>query len=306
MMYDFIVNPHSRSARGLEIWSRIETILKQREVNYHVHFTKYRRHATEIARELTEDLQEHTIVALGGDGTVNEVVNGISDYSKVIFGYIPSGSGNDFARGLGLSQQPEAALEAILNPTEIRPMDVGVLRYASRQRCFVISAGIGFDAAICHQAAVSKIKRLLNRLRLGKMTYTLIALYRLMLDQPVRMQIQIDDQEPQSFESVYFSAVMNNLYEGGGFKFCPQADSSDGILDVILVSNLKKWQILLWLVTAYSGRHVHSTGVFIFSGKKIRIDSSRALPVHTDGEPVFLQNHLEFSPAQQQLRVILR
>ena len=305
-MYDFIVNPHSRSARGMEIWNRIESVLKQRGVSYRVHFTKYRRHATKIARELTEDLQEHTIVALGGDGTVNEVVNGISDFSKVTLGYIPSGSGNDFARGLGLPQQPEAALEAILNPTEIRPMDVGVLRYASRQRHFAISSGIGFDAAICHQAAVSKIKQILNRLKLGKMTYTLIALYRLMLDQPVTMQIQIDDGELQTFENVYFAAVMNNLYEGGGFKFCPEADSSDGILDVILISNLKKWQILLWLVTAYSGRHVHSKKVFIFSGKRIHIDSSRALPVHTDGEPVFLQKHLEFSPAPQQLRVIIR
>ena len=307
-MYYFIVNPNSRSSMGQKIWQQTEVVLKERNIEYQVFFTHYQHHATKIARELTQDLQEHTIVVLGGDGTVNEVVNGITDFSKVTLGYIPSGSGNDFARGMGLAKDPAIGLESILNPSQIRSMDVGILKYGpnSRKRCFAISAGLGFDAAICHQAMVSKVKIFLNKIKLGKLTYTLIALHRLILDQPVPMTITVDGSDTQHFDKVYFTAVMNNLYEGGGFKFCPAADSGDGILDAIVVEGLKKWQILLWLVLTFSGKHTRSRGVHIFRGKRIAIDSAKALPVHTDGEPVFLQRHMEASPSDRQLRVIVK
>ena len=97
-MYDFIVNPNARSGLGGRIWKELEQLLKEQKAEHRVHFTKYQRHASRIAEEITTDGEEHTIVVLGGDGTVNEVLNGITELSKVTMGYIPMGSSNDCAR----------------------------------------------------------------------------------------------------------------------------------------------------------------------------------------------------------------
>ena len=305
-MYHFIVNPNARSGLGKTVWKQLEAILKKENVEYQVHFTQFQKHSTRIVNEITQNEEEPTIVILGGDGSVNEAVNGIHDFSKVIFGYIPIGSSNDFARGLNIPSDPAAALHMILHPTQIIPMDVGVLRFNNKERKFAVSTGLGFDAAICHEAVVSKIKVFLNKIKLGKLTYVLIALHRLFLDKTCRMTVTVDDQAPQTFENAYFGAVMNNLYEGGGFMMCPKADSTDGLLDAIVISDMPKLKILFLLTTAYSGKHVHFKGVHIFQGKHITLESERALAVHTDGEPIFLQRRMEASPSDKKLRVIIK
>ena len=101
-MYTFIANPNARSGRGILLWKQIEKILQEKEIEYKVLFTKYQHHATRLVHDLTSDSASHTIVVLGGDGTLNEVIDGIVYLDKVTLGYIPLGSGNDFARGLGL------------------------------------------------------------------------------------------------------------------------------------------------------------------------------------------------------------
>ncbi|MDD2980184.1 MAG: diacylglycerol kinase family lipid kinase [Hespellia sp.] len=303
-MYTFIVNPHARSGLGAQVWDQIESVLKSRHVPYEVHFTRYQKHATQLVRDITSDQKSHTIVVLGGDGTINEVLNGITEMERFTLGYIPIGSSNDFARGLGLPTDPLAALEQILNSKCIQKMDVGVLSYQNKVKHFAVSTGLGFDAAICHEAVVSRLKVALNRIKLGKLTYVGIALNRLFLDKPVHMTVSIDGQEPFSFERTYFAAVMNQPYEGGGFKFCPEAKPDDGILDVVVINNLSKKKVLALLPTAYSGKHIHFSGVTIFRGRKIEIHSDKALPVHTDGEPVFLQKDICVTLAPSQINVI--
>ena len=104
-MYYFIVNPGSRSGRGKAVWQIVEGILEREQVEYLVFFTAYRYHATKLAREITSQKEKLTLVTVGGDGTVNEVVDGIQDFSRVTFGYIPTGSSNDFARSLRLPRR---------------------------------------------------------------------------------------------------------------------------------------------------------------------------------------------------------
>lgn len=304
-MYNFIVNPHSRSGLGQHIWNEVSVILKEKQIPYEVFFTKFQKHATQYVKELTSDLQEHTLIVLGGDGTINEVISGITDYSLVTLGYIPTGSSNDFARGLGLPTDPQKALDNILNPGRIHPIDVGVLECPKRTHHFIVSTGIGYDAAICHQAVVSKLKVFFNKVKLGKLTYGGIALNRLFIDPAVTMQITVDDQMPQTFEKTFFVACMNTPYEGGGFKFCPDAKPNDGMLDVIVVHHMTKKRILTLFPKAYTGKHVGLSGIEILRGRKIHIESSQALAVHTDGEPVFLQKSMTATTAPVQLRIIL-
>jgi len=169
-MYHFIVNLKASSGKGREIWTIIEQELEKRHVEHVVYITKHRGHARQLTTMLTSGLsasnQEITIVAIGGDGTINEVVNGMVDFTHTTVGYIPAGSGNDLARGLKMFTDPILALDAILLKRQVLPMDIGVLRRAGKETRFAVSAGVGFDAAVCHQVAVSRLKKILNMIYL--------------------------------------------------------------------------------------------------------------------------------------------
>lgn len=306
-MYIFITNPNARSGLGGRVWSDIEKILKERGISYQIYFTKYQRHASKIVREITSDGEEHTIVVLGGDGTINEVLNGIEELSKVTLGYIPIGSSNDFARYFGHPYEPEKALNAILNPKKYALMNVGLLTYqeGERKKRFAVSTGLGFDAGICHRAAVSKMKLFLNKLHLGKLIYVGIALAQLLALKPGRMTVRLDDGEPVSYEQVYFATAMNHPYEGGGFKFCPKADPQDDRMDVTVIAGISKLKVLFLLPTAYKGWHTVFRGVNTYTCRKAVFESEQPLPVHTDGEPVFLQRRVSAELEPEKVRVII-
>lgn len=304
-MYTFIVNPNSRSGKGLDIWKLVERDLQKRQVQYTVFFTKYQNHATSFVRELTSNDTIHTLIVLGGDGTLNEVVNGIVSPDKITLGYIPTGSGNDFARSFGISKDPLQALESILNPHQIVDMDIGIIRFEKKERRFAVSTGIGFDASICHEAVVSKWKRLLNRIHLGKFTYALIAIHQLIVSSTFQLNILLDGAEPFHLSDCWFAAVMNHPCEGGGFYFCPDAKPDDGYLDLLIVSGLKSPALLISLLLALFGLHTRLPGMHLYRCKNVSIESSCALPVHTDGEPIFLQRCFTASTADFSLKIII-
>lgn len=303
-MYSFIVNPNARSGLGQKVWAELENILKKRNVPYEVYFTKYQKHATNIVAEITSDGEEHTVVALGGDGTVNEVVNGIRDFDKTLLGYIPIGSSNDFARGLELPTDPVEALKTILACPHLHPMNVGKVTFKDKKRRFAVSCGIGFDADICHEAVVSHVKYFLNKLKLGKLTYVCIALHRLFVTKPCTVTITLDHEKTISFPNTYFVAMMNNKYEGGGVKFCPKAKNDDDKLDIMLASNVSKLKVLCLIPLALFGWHTPFKGVHIYTCKHIDIHAENALPLHTDGEPIFLQHDISAYCLPKKLRVI--
>lgn len=305
-MYTFITNPNARSGLGIQLWKELEDILKEREVDYEVYFTKYQKHATDITASITADDEPHTIVVLGGDGTINEVVNGIRNLSKVTLGYIPTGSSNDFSRGLHLPTDSKEALEMILRSKNTRELNVGRLSYEEKSQRFIVSTGIGFDAGVCHQVMVSPLKRFLNKLKLGKLSYVGVALQMLFSMRLDKMTVTMDDQSPLTFEKVYFATAMNLPYEGGGFKFCPNADCSDDKLDVIVVSGLPKLKVLALLPTAFKGWHTRFRGIHIYSCRKVDIVSNLAHPVHTDGEPVLKQTHINVCLESGKLKIITK
>lgn len=304
-MYTFIVNPNARSGLGHKVWSSLEEVLKEKNVEYEVLFTKYQHHATKLVQNLTSTGEECTIIALGGDGTINEVVNGICDISKVTLGYIPIGSSNDFARSLKLSTDAHEALKNILNPSAYKYINIGSLEYENTKRRFGVSCGLGFDAAVCHKIVVSKLKLILNKIGLGKLTYVIVALQSLLAQDPRPMTLTFDDGRKVDFKKAYFVAGMNQKYEGGGFKFCPKADPSDDILDIMVASDISKLKVLSLLPTAYKGWHVHIKGIYTYQCKYVDIESEIALPVHTDGEPVLFQKKARLGLEPEKVRLIL-
>lgn len=303
-MYTFIVNPNARSGLGKRVWDKLETILIKEKIDYEIYFTKYQKHATRITEEITSGGKEHIIVALGGDGTVDEVVNGICNFDKTILGYIPIGSSNDFARGLSLPKKPLDALRTVLERPNLHAMNIGELTYKNKVRRFAVSAGIGFDADICHEAVVSHVKLFLNKLKLGKLTYVCIALHRLFVTKPCEVTVSMDEGEPIIFPSTYFVALMNNKYEGGGVKFCPDAKNDDDKLDVLVAANVSKLKVLCLIPLALFGWHTPFKGVHIYTCKNIDIRAAQAMPLHTDGEPIFLQHKISARCLPEKIRVI--
>lgn len=304
-MYEFIVNPQARSGMGEMIWNRLKPELRKRRTDYCVYRTKRRHHGQQIAEKLTSDGKEHTIVVLGGDGTVNEVVNGIFRPEKVMLGYIPIGSSNDFARGLKIPKDPEQALEAVLDPRKVIPADVGVLDRPGGNRRFIVSAGIGFDAAVCHEVCVSPWKVILNRIGLGKLSYAVVALDRMIKDCPVKAVVTLENGQKRIFEKMYFAAFMNLPCEGGGFRFCPQASAEDGMLDLLVASGLTKPKMLCLLPLAFGGLHVGFKGITILRCKQVEVEADRVLALHTDGEPGFLRRRVTVGILDEKLRVIV-
>lgn len=304
-MYRFIVNPNSRSGKGLAVWHIVESELKKRRIHYTVFFSRYQKHTTAYVHNLTMDNCPHTIVVLGGDGTLNEAINGINHFEYITLGYIPTGSSNDFSRSFGIPKDPLKALEIILNPRKIVLMDVGILSMGKSVRRFAVSSGIGFDAAICHEAVVSRWKQLLNRFGLGKFTYALIALHRLLLTSPCRLTVIVDNAETYTYTKCWFAAIMNHSCEGGGFYFCPDAQTADGLLDILIVSGLNAPSLLLILPLALLGKHTKMPGIHLLRCRKIDITTDHSLPVHTDGEPVFLKHALSATVCPRTLKVIV-
>ena len=322
-MYSFLVNPASRSGRGQKYWERIKPVLEERKIPYQVFFSKGPGDMVKLSRQLTSSLspegEDVHLVVLGGDGTANEAVQGIADFSRTRFSYIPTGSSNDLARDAGISRNPLETLECILSSARERRIDVGFLHYntaylpeASRpadvppDRRFLVSCGIGFDAGVCQEAMKSRMKDFLNKVGLGKLTYLGIALKQLMRSGRDSAELIIDENSPSAksirLPGLMFIACMSHCYEGGGFYFCPGADAADGMLDLCTVSGVPKWKVLLVLPTAFQGKHYRYNGVERYGGQTIHIRTSAPLWVHTDGEVACRSDDITVSCSKHLLR----
>lgn len=317
-MYYIIVNPMSRTGRGQEYWNRILPILEEKKVDYQVRFSREIGHTAKLVRNLCEkhkeDGQRLHLIILGGDGTINEAVQGIVDFDKVLISYIPTGSSNDLARDMGISKEPEEALQAILENRREITMDVGKVHYGNASyygtsveipdRRFLVGCGIGFDAAVCETAMHSKMKGILNRLGLGKLTYLGIALRQLMAANLMTAEVTLDGGEPMTLDGVFFIVGMQHRYEGGGFMFCPAADAEDGMMDVCTVSGVSKPGVLRILPTAFSGKHVKFSCIGQYRAKEVRIKTELPLWVHTDGEVEAASSEICITMAKEKIKFV--
>ena len=127
-MYYFILNPSSQSSGSRSIWIRLVETLRKKQIEYKVFATKYPGHGKEIAYAITARDPYATVIAIGGDGSIHEILCGLTNISTITFGVIPSGSGNDFARGMHIIPDPDFAIAAVLDPQRYARMDLGILK----------------------------------------------------------------------------------------------------------------------------------------------------------------------------------
>lgn len=307
MIY-FIVNEHSRSGKGADVWKQLEELLKKEEVPYQVRRTEYAGHAVQIAEEISslED-EEMKLVAVGGDGTINEVVNGIVDFEKIQFGAIPTGSGNDFARGLGILETPQEILLRILESKGTKRIDIGSVSWegCEKPRLFLISSGVGMDALVCKKALTSKLKKILNRLHLGKLTYLLITIQTILSMQTADTRVVIDQNRKTLYKNQIFSAAMNFRAEGGGIPMAPDADAQDGLLSVCTIHGIPKLLTFFVLPFLVAAKHERFRGVKIENCTTCDLYMNKPLVLHTDGEYCGDVTEAHFKCLPGKLRILL-
>jgi len=285
MLY-FIVNATSRSGKGLSVWKRVKAILKDSNIKYKAYETKYEKHATELARKISSrDEKKIDIVVLGGDGTINEVINGIVDFEKVRFGVVPTGSGNDFARGLGIKGKPEEIIMDIISEENGTRIDIGRVTWDDNQtRLFAISSGVGLDAIVTKKTNTSKLKKVLNKLKLGKLTYVILTVQTLFSMDTFDAEVCCEGNEGISYKKVIFMACMNFRAEGGGVPMAPGALPTDGKLSVASAVGIPKWKTFFCLPLLVAAKHENINGFDIFESAKFIIKTDKSVTLHTDGE----------------------
>ncbi len=292
-MYHFIVNIHGGSGKSFLLWNKIKELLKERDVEYATYVPLRVGHAGEIAKKIVAlDDDDKKIVILGGDGTLNEVLNGIPEekMGSVKLGLIPTGSGNDFSRGLGLPRHnPEKALDLILNSKGDRKIDLGIIESSDenalfKRKVFAISSGFGLDAIVGTSINTSKIKVVLNRIKLGKLSYAILTVATLFSMRTQNVKIRFDGGETEEFKKLIFLAAMNGHAEGGGVPMNPDARMDDGKLSVCVVSGVPKWLTFLMFPFLCLGKHKKFKSFVLRDFETMEIESDAPSVSHTDGE----------------------
>lgn len=306
-MYHIIVNPAARSHKGGLIWKNIvEPYLMKQKVEYVSYFSEQpgdiAKLAATISHDATSDAKKH-IILLGGDGTFNEMLQGIHDFSGIILSYIPIGSSNDLARDLAIpTDTMEAVKRAVFSGTS-HQMDIGCVTFKDQTKhYFAVSCGAGFDAAVCEETNRSILKSALNRIGLGKLAYLTIAIKQLFSAKSLSCQVTLDNKSPFLIKKYLFLTGMIHRYEGGGFAFCPKAKYDDGILDICsAATQLPKFIILLILPTAFGGKHYCFPGIEPYRARRIHLKCSSPVWIHTDGEVLRYDDELTISCQKQVL-----
>lgn len=306
MIY-FIVNQTARTGKSRQVWAEIRTILKEKNVDYKAFRTKYKGHATELARQIS-NLPEASIrlVIVGGDGTINEVVNGIQNFDRVLLGIIPAGSGNDFARGIGITKNIRENMEHILSSDTYHAYDIG--RVSSPEielpRYFAISSGFGMDAIVCKKALTSKLKTVLNKLHIGKLTYLLITLQTLLSMETVSEKVIFDGEQEVAYSKLIFSAAMNTFAEGGGVPMAPKASADDGRISLSSAHGVPKYLTFCVLPFLVLAKHEKLPCFDIREFKTCDITLSAPMVLHADGEYLGDVKTVRFECLQGRMRVL--
>ncbi len=276
-----IVNPVAGANATYRKWPRISSLLKHIGLSFEYHYTEGVGHAIELAQAAARD-GCRLLVAVGGDGTLHEVANGIllsEDLEKATIGIISTGTGSDFIRSTGHDRDYIKACSSLTGTKRIL-IDVGVVEYQGngevKKRFFINSAGVGFDAAVAETS--NHLPKFLG----GTIPYVMGLFKSLVSYRNKPVEMKVDDRcESGKILSV---VVANGRYFGGGMRVAPLADVSDGLLDVIAVGDMGKLELLRAFPTIYKGTHIHHPKVSSHKATQVEIESPQRFLVHADGE----------------------
>lgn len=278
-----IVNPVSANGRTALRWSGIEERLRLENARCEVAFTQQPGHATLLARQAVQ-AGFGVIVAVGGDGTLNEVLNGLhvnGRFADVQLGIIPSGTGTDLARSLGLPRNPLQAALHVLRATP-RRVDVGRIRCklgdGETERYFINVAGLGFDGQVADR--VNRSSKAIG----GTAPYLLHLSIALFSYRNKRVEWTLDGQS--RVETLNSVIVCNGRYFAGGMHVSPNARLDDGLFHIITLGDWGRLEFLMTLPRVYNGSHLAHPKVQEYVGREITVRANERMFLQAEGELV--------------------
>ena len=293
-----LVNPHAGSGKGKKIKEQIENLLHLKKIPYTVYESDYAGHVPVLIHQLLEKNVLYPfrtsnkkslfplLVVLGGDGTLHEAINSFpEDKRDIPIAYIPCGSGNDFARGAGISRKPQRALEQILSTSQptCHPIIHYIENNSGKTGFFVNNIGIGLDAAIVANASDSKHKQKLNKYNLGSFSY-IQSIFSVLKQQKSFPTTIIFDQEKIYFPKTFLCTATNHPYFGGGVAIVPTASLTNEAIDLIIIEKPKLFKLLHFAILIIFKKHLQSKDIIHITSKQIRIQTKVPQFGQADGE----------------------
>ena len=269
-----IVNPAAGNGAGDRLASRIASEFREQGIRADVVRTPAPEEAARLAREGAADGYD-IVIAVGGDGTANEIANGIAGSGAALALY-PIGSGNDLARALGYPRRTRD-IPRFLRDARRRTIDVG----EANGRIFVNAAGVGIDGHVAQRIVAT------TRIAGRTLGYFLGSLVGIATYRPQPMRVLVDGE---LLSGPFLTVVAaNGTHFGSGMHVAPKASLDDGELDVILAGDLSRWASLVALAKLYRGTHVNGTTVLLRHARVLEIELERPLRAQLDGEPTLTQ-----------------
>ncbi|PJN88030.1 diacylglycerol kinase [Bacillus sp. mrc49] len=281
----FIVNPRAGNETSMKVWEKVEKVLKSNGVHHEVFFTEEKGHASRLTAEILSGTDRDTrIIAVGGDGTINEMLKGALPFPHAILGSLAAGSGNDYVRGIQKTKGVAQALR-LFQDNAHKAIDIGQYETDGMDGYFMNSLGMGIDAKISAEADRSRLKKWFNLVKAGKLIYLILFLKQLFTYKPGSMELVVDG-EIHMLKKVWFIVIANQPYFGGGMKISPQSKLHDGRLNIIAVHDIALLKLLAVFITVLWGGHLKIKNVDSFSGKMIKMKNHGSAKIQSDGEIV--------------------
>lgn len=288
-MHIIIVNPISGNGRAGRIYRKLMKESPYKDMKTVTYHSRNPGHAEQLTRELLEEYSPgdiSSIIVIGGDGTIHEVLNGLEDKAVPIT-LIPGGSGNDFARGNNISRNPRRAMKNIYLNREKTPYWLGKYKIGKKPvRKFVNCIGFGFDAVVAAGANQSKLKKFFNTFRLGTLNYVFSVIKQIFTYKPIHLNVELDGVKME-FKNCFLATINNQPYLGGGMKINPYAKNTDKELSLLVIDSIAKWKVLILFLTIFFGAHTRFKEVQIFKAREIKLSSVDSMPFQVDGETGF-------------------
>jgi len=299
-----IVNPNAGCRQGIKDWEIIERAIHSSNIKGKICFTEYKFHAVDIVKENAAE-GYRKIIAVGGDGTINEIVNGIFSFSpekvnEFTLGVIPIGTGNDWCKMFNIPDTYNEAVQVIEKGSSIL-QDVGFVEYFENekaiQRYFVNVAGLGFDAIVLKKANEEKEKG-----KFGKFLYFKNILSNLMKFDYLPTELSFNNDVKKI--DLFSMNIGICKYSGNGMMQVPNAIADDGLFDVTVIKRMSKLDVMLNVKNLYDGSFVRNKHVETHRTSELTINGTKKLRLEVDGEYIGIAP-FKFSILEKALRIIV-